>query len=200
VSILEEKQAGRNPMQPPPPPLPSGYQQPMYPYRRKSTLPPPWIFVLIGILALFLVISVVAPIIAHRIHYQIGQSVEANSDWRVSVLLAKTTFAENDQHQPSTTTMFLLIDVKVENTSGEDQMATSLMWTLEDENGEQHVIVNDKLPATIYAPFGNVGVGYAKVGTLIFEVKKTFHRFTLDFSNNLLHPKDSEITIWDISV
>ncbi len=126
-------------------------------------------------------------------HFRIGQTVEIG-DWQVAVVSLSVSQG-SEFIRPDTGKRFLVIAVRLKNTSAEEQdLSTDLQFTFRDANGFQYY--EAYLDTAKPSPGGKIEVGGLASGDLVYEVPDAMHTFTLAFESTLFH---SGQAIWDIT-
>ena len=107
----------------------------------------------------------------------IGKPVMVNADWTVTLnSVKKSTGSEFDK--PKAGSIFLVVNVTMQNTSGATQNASSIgQWSLKDASGQ-----TDTQDITYgNGPDGTVAASGKIRGNIAYEVPKSVHSFTLQF-------------------
>jgi hypothetical protein len=125
------------------------------------------------------------------IHYRVGQKLQINGVWQVTVTAARTS--QGDQtSRPKPGNTFLLIDIEMKNISSQPQTVSSLsQYTLRDTVGQIYQLAP---LASATTPDGTLQAGALLKGTLTYEVPATIHAYTLGF----IPVEDGQPVLWDI--
>jgi hypothetical protein len=125
------------------------------------------------------------------IHYKVGQRLQINGIWQVTVTTAHTSSGDqNAKPKPGNT--FLLIDIEMKNISSQPQTVSSLsQYTLHDTVGQAYPPTPLSSAPT---PDGTLQAGAQLKGTLTYEVPATIHAYILGF----LPVEDGQPVLWDI--
>jgi len=123
----------------------------------------------------------------------IGQPVVVNADWTVT--LNKVFKSTGDSfNTPKAGYIYLVVNVTLLNTSGQNQTASTLaQWSLKDESGqtyEQDIFFSG-------SPDGSVRDGGKIRGNITYEVPKSIHRFILQFVPDI---GATDLAEWNVSI
>ncbi|MDQ2884928.1 MAG: DUF4352 domain-containing protein [Chloroflexota bacterium] len=125
-------------------------------------------------------------------HHKIGETVNVDDIWQVTVTGAKTNQGDDIMH-PKAGHAFLSIDVSMKNISSSQQAASSLIqYSLRDTAGQQY---NETIATNATSPDGPVNAGAPLKGTLTYEVPTSTKSFVLGFIATLTGQQAS----WDIT-
>lgn len=125
-------------------------------------------------------------------HHKIGETVNIDNIWQVTVTGAKTNQGDDILH-PKAGHTFLSIDVSMKNISSSQQAASSLIqYSLRDTAGQQY---NETIATNATSPDGPVNAGAPLKGTLTYEVPTSTKSFVLGFVATLT----GQQTSWDIT-
>ena len=108
---------------------------------------------------------------------QVGQTLQAGTDYAVTVNSVKTSAGDNVFH-PATGNTYIVIDVTVKNTSSAPQVVSSLLnFELQDSTGQKY----DEAITDIGSAPDQTGLQPGKLirGQLVYEVPQSTHQFTL---------------------
>jgi Domain of unknown function (DUF4352) len=128
--------------------------------------------------------------------FKVGQIVSVGGTWQITVLSAKTSTGSEFNTPQKPGDVFLVITVVAKNISGQSQtMSSFAQWSLQDTTGQRYNVGFDT--AAEASLDGAVAAGRLLKGTLVYEVPKTVHNFSLNFQNDII---SSDQSIWDITV
>lgn len=110
----------------------------------------------------------------------IGDAITING-WTVTLNSAKTTTTGTVLSQPKSGDVFLLLDVSLNNATGQSQNVSSLIqFALKDASGQGY---NEALGSSdAKTPDGTLANGSKLRGTVVYEVPKSGSGYELDFT------------------
>jgi flagellar basal body-associated protein FliL len=128
-------------------------------------------------------------------HYKIGQTANIAS---MDVTANSTRTSQGDQYSvPKAGNQYLIVDVTVNNKSGQAQTISSLIsFILQDSTGQKYTETITTLSG-VTAPDGSVQDGAKLRGQLIYEVPKSMKSYTFEFQPSIT---STDVATWDISI
>src|SRR5262249_25575516 len=115
---------------------------------------------------------------ATAVHYKIGQTLQINGTWQVTVASVPTS-PSDQRTKPKPGNSCLLIEMDMKNISSQQLTVSSLkQYTLRDTTGQTYT--QTLLSGTI-SPDGTLQAGADLKGTLTYEVPATIHAYILGF-------------------
>jgi len=126
-------------------------------------------------------------------NHKIGDVVNVDNTWQVTVTSAKTDPGDGQFNIPKSGNVYVLIGVTEKNISDTQQNASGLaQYTLRGTDGTSY----DAAIGYGKDPGGKVSAGQPLKGVLAYEVPKGVKQFTLNFQSDLA----SDQTTWDINL
>jgi flagellar basal body-associated protein FliL len=128
-------------------------------------------------------------------HYKVGQTANIAS---MDVTVNSTKTSQGDQYSvPKTGKQYLIVDVTVNNKSGQAQTISSLLsFTLQDSTGQKYTEALTSLSG-VTPPDGSVQDGAKLRGQLVYEVPKSMKSYTFEFQPSIT---STDVVTWDISI
>ncbi len=128
-------------------------------------------------------------------HFKLGQHVKVGNTWIVTVTGFKVVPGD-DITSPQAGNKFVEIDVTLQNVSGQQQDASSLLnFTFRDSTGQEYTeTFVDGVPSS---PDGPVEAGQQIRGSFAYEVPAAQKKFTLAFQSDIFSSGEA---IWDLSL
>lgn len=114
--------------------------------------------------------------------------------WQITVNSVKTSKGEQFL-TPTAGNIYLIVDVTLKNTSGQEQTVSSaLNFSLQDSTGQKYTetILTGETP-----PDGKVEAGSLLRGQLVYEVPTSQKSFTFNFEADIIAGGQ---TVWDLHV
>lgn len=128
-------------------------------------------------------------------HYKVGQTANIAS-MDVTVNSIKTSQGDSII-TPKTGNQYLIVDVTVNNKSGQAQnISSALSFTLKDSTGQKYTEAITTLSG-ITPPDGSVQDGAKLRGQIVYEVPKSMKNYTFDFQPDIT---STNVVTWDISI
>lgn len=125
-------------------------------------------------------------------HYKVGDQVKAGDAFVVTANSVRSSSGDT-YFKPKSGNVFMIIDVTIKNTSGQQQSVSSLLsFALKDSTGQQYTetIVSGATP-----PDGKIEAGGVLRGQIAYEVPKTQHDSIFSFDPNVIV---SDQYLWDL--
>ena len=127
-------------------------------------------------------------------HFTVGQVVKVGDTWQVTVNSVKTSKGEQFL-TPTAGNIYLIVDVTLKNTSGQEQtISSALNFSLQDSTGQKYT---ETLLTSATPPDGKVEAGSLLRGQLVYEVPTSQKAFTFNFEADIVAGGQ---TVWDLHV
>jgi hypothetical protein len=123
----------------------------------------------------------------------IGKAVVVNADWTVTLNKVSTSKG-TEFDTPKAGNIYLIVNVTLQNTSGQNQHVSTLApWSLKDESGQTYT--QDIFYGN--GPDGTVAANGKIRGNIAYEVPKSVHNFILQFVPDL---GGTDLAEWNVSI